>query len=256
VSDFSNFRAIYDVMTDEVLRSRHQFFPDHLKNWFETIDTTRGVSELVSNLELSVDFKSWFENAQKSHTGMAGSGKLDWPKDREQRLGMQLALFRAMSRDEVDPITFCLNFLFSGTNLNDNISGLTDQLFRPMACDLRRYLEEHAKTAEGQIPASDRIVKLDHNNPKYIDLINALDDVQNALEAINDYDDAEDKDQRLTEISAGKTLLQSVRVRAEATRIVLGNALRYLARKFVDTAVGKAAGIAIKALCAYFGFTI
>ena len=47
VSDFSNFRADYDELTDEVNRARHQFLSDHLTNWFEHIDDTPQVADVV-----------------------------------------------------------------------------------------------------------------------------------------------------------------------------------------------------------------
>jgi hypothetical protein len=43
---FTNFRAVYDDLTDDVMPARHQFLPDHLRNWSRQIDETPSVSSI------------------------------------------------------------------------------------------------------------------------------------------------------------------------------------------------------------------
>ena len=69
---------------------------------------------------------------------------------------------------------------------------------------------------------------LDHNQPEYVDAKEALREVEHAIRAANDYDSPEDREQRLAEIRAGHTLLNSARVRAEALIAVVYRALKYL----------------------------
>ena len=56
--DFANFRAIYDDLTAEVDRSRYQFLPDHLANWFNTLDTTSRVAAIVKRLQSGAEFRA------------------------------------------------------------------------------------------------------------------------------------------------------------------------------------------------------
>jgi len=127
---------------------------------------------------------------------MAGSGQLRWPKDREQRLGMQLQLFR---------------------------------------------------------PASDRVVRLDHNSPNYIGAKEALETLERLLQETNDYPDPEDKEQKIAEISAARRLLQAVRVRVKAILAVVGAALLYFGSAFVTGGIGTAAKIAWEHILALLG---
>lgn len=92
--NFANFRAVYDDMTGEVLRSHVQFLADHLANWFRTLDTTAEIALEIRELQASVDFESW---KAEMETSMQLQRPLTWPKEPEKRLGMQLMLFRSVA---------------------------------------------------------------------------------------------------------------------------------------------------------------
>jgi hypothetical protein len=240
--NFVNFRAVFHDLTDEVLRSSGSFLKDHLSNWFEQVDETPGVGPLIRSLEANLDFEQWKTEREESIQSMAGSGELRWPKGREHRLGMQLQLFRRIAEDRLDAFDFSSNYMGRGADLDEQISLFTDQVFRPMARDLRRFLEERlAEAREDEFPASDRIVRLDHNSARYKDAMDALEALERVLKEANDYPDAEDKDQKIAEVSAARRLFQSVRVRVGAVVSLLGTGLVYLATKFATTGIGEAA---------------
>jgi hypothetical protein len=46
--DFANFRAVYDDLTQEVMRAYVQFLADHISNWFRTLDTTSEVAPICA----------------------------------------------------------------------------------------------------------------------------------------------------------------------------------------------------------------
>jgi hypothetical protein len=224
--NFVNFRALYDDLTDEVMRSSEAFLKDHLANWFEHIDETPAVGALIQSLEAGLDFDKFKEEREATIQSMAGSGQLRWPKGREQRLGMQLQLFRRIAEDKLDAFDFSRNYMGRGVDVDEQIRLFEDQVFRPMARDLRRFLEERlAETSEAEVPASDRVVRLDHNSPKYIGAKEALETLERLLQETNDYPDPEDKEQKIAEISAARRLLQAVRVRVKAILAVVGAAL-------------------------------
>lgn len=108
---------------------------------------------------------------------------------------------------------------------------------------------------EAAVPASDRYVELDHNSPEFREATEAVRAVIERVRSDNEYNatDPEDKQQRLAELEAGSTLLKSIRVRAAAVTAVLVPPLRYLAKKFLDTAIGKAASIAVTAVMKLLG---
>jgi len=63
MNDFTNFRAVYDDLTDEVAGASYQFLPDHLRNWFDRLDGTPQVAAIVGRLQHGLDFDGWVQQA-------------------------------------------------------------------------------------------------------------------------------------------------------------------------------------------------
>jgi hypothetical protein len=248
--DFANFRSNYDFYTDEVMQSRVQFMAEHLANWFRTLDTTSTVAPIVQRLQSGLDFQKWKQEQEAAARGMGGD--LTWPKDPEQRLGMKLLLFRAAAdADSADGIAW-FGFQFipaSDSDINNAARRFVEQVFGPMARELRKYLEDRISGA----PAADRIVPLNHNQPAYQEAMEALEKLEKAIVEANDYPDAEDKDQRVAEVSATRRLLQSARVRVGAVMGIIVSTVTYLAAHFVGTAIDTASGTVIEKLTALLG---
>jgi histidinol-phosphate/aromatic aminotransferase/cobyric acid decarboxylase-like protein len=156
-------------------------------------------------------------------------------------------LFSTAGPEEIS--NFGFSYFRTGRDVNDNAHSVIEQVFKPMARELRRYLEQEVS----KVPAADRVVRLDHNSAPYRDAIDALEKLEKVLREANDYPDGEDKDQRIAEVSATRRLLQSVRVRVTAVVAVIGSGLTYLATHFVGTAIDTASHSVIEQLTALFG---
>lgn len=99
--------------------------------------------------------------------------------------------------------------------------------------------QEHDKTQTGNqnflagesVPASNRVVSLDHNSPPYIEAVEALNYVMETVRGDNEYGnrDPEDKEQQLSALSAGCKLLESSRVAFGMIEAVVMKTLLYLA---------------------------
>jgi hypothetical protein len=107
----------------------------------------------------------------------------------------------------------------------------------------------------GVAPAADRYVPLNHNSAAYRDAIESLDRVYEAVRRDNGYGelDPEDREQRLRELEAGKTLFQAPRIGVAAAKTLVVATLVYLAAKFGDATIGIAAEAAINAVRALLG---
>ncbi len=241
MSDFSNFRAVYDELTDEVVRARHQFVADHLRNWFEHLDDTPPVLLIVSRLQSGLNFPEWYKQQKTTVRSMVGSGRLQYPEETEKSLGMRLLLFREFAEGRMETHRFAIDFVYSRNDLNDLSRGVIEQLFEPMARELRRLLE---RELESGIPAANRIVRLDHNSVSYREAMAALDALKEFLRQSNDFPNAEEKEQALAEVTATKTLLEAVQVRLVSVLTVLRPAVKYVAKTFANTGVSKAAAFA------------
>lgn len=249
---FFNFRAVFDDQIDSISNANHQFFADHLRNWYSTLDETPVIKDVIAQLQSGVDIQKFLDEADKTGGSFVGSKRLAWPAERDKRLGMQLLLFREMAEQRIEAWQFAVNYTYAGKGLNENVRELVRQIFLPFVRDLRRYLEQASENSPS-IPAADRVVRLNHNSPQYQEAIVALETLERVLRETNDYPDAEEKEQNTAEISAGRRLLQSARVRVAALGLVLGPALEYLTKKFFDVSLGKAAGVAYDAIVALLG---
>jgi hypothetical protein len=255
VSDFSNFRAVYDELTDEVNRARYQFLPDHLRNWFEHMDDTPQVAEIVRRLQAGQDLDAWYKQAESTRGSFVGSGALQWPEGKEKALGMKLLMFRACAEKKLEAAMIGYAFVYVGSNINDNAHAVIEQIFMPMASELRRYLErEVAKLPTNpSIPASDRVVSLDHNKPEYQEAVESLDRLVKTIKESNDYADIEEREQRIAEVSAARLLMDAVRVRIEPLVSLLRPIVIQFATELKDNLVAIAVTATVAALTALFG---
>jgi len=244
--DFANFRAVYDELTDEVNRAKYQFLPDHIANWFRTLDTTPRVAAIIKRLESGVDYREWRHKLTRG----VGQTRIEWPTDPEQALGIKLTLFRNFTVGGPDDIgTFGFSFLRVGRNINDNAHAVVEQIFMPMARELRRYLERELS----EVPAADRVVKLDHNSAPYQELLDRLAQLEEALRASNEYQNVVEKEQRIAEVSASHRLLQATQVRVQALATLLGPVVTQFTTKVKDNLITAAALAVSAAIIALLG---
>lgn len=255
--DVDEFFDDFDHYTREVSLARHQDFSRVLRQWFQTFEVAR--EPLLSRIRWLRDLlpEGKLENdIIVQGRGMAGSGKLNWPDNLEHRLSGQLQLLETLTEREDSAWQFARGFFPGGSrDLNSMLAQLVRHLFEPHARELRRYLERNAdkpviETQADEIPASNRIVRIDHNSQGYSDADGALTDVETKLQQVNE-GDPDDKERAIAEISASRRLLQATKVRVGALAALLGTTLIWIASQFAETAVGKAAEWAIQKLIEY-----
>jgi hypothetical protein len=244
--------ALDDVqaLMNETASSDAQFFPQNLQKLFDLIDEEPALKAVMKQIEAKADFEAWYSGQGKDEGSAYGS--LKWPRNRDQALGIQISLFRAMAEERVDPTDFASTFISTSPRYDDMIAELSQQVFSPMADGLmRRFIREASETEHVAVPAADRTVSLTDNQPAFTELAAALDKLETELAGSNVFHDPDDKAQRVAEISAGKRLLQSPRARLGALFATLGVALNYLAKTFFETGVGDAASWAWEKLVAF-----
>ncbi|MEX0810515.1 MAG: hypothetical protein WD044_17470 [Dongiaceae bacterium] len=116
--------------------------------------------------------------------------------------------------------------------------------------------ENGGATFADLVPASDRIVSLDHNSRDYRAAIEALDRVVDEVRRSNEYAawNLGDRDRRLADLSAGSALLGEKRVSSNRVRWILGATLMFLAEEFAGAPIGEAAQYAWTQLKSLMGF--
>ena len=258
IEAMSGFFEDYDDASSDVIAANHKFLAERLRTWLQTIDSNHIVSPVVRNLESLVDFDKWYADQSTSVGSMVGSGTLKWPVDRDASLGLHLSLLRAISTDKIDWVYFAMNFLACGTHYDDMISTIASQIFTVANRELRKKLvrPDTYATPEDEIPAADRVVRRDDNISAFNEATSATQDVVSAFEGNNDYSNFEEKQRLIAEIVAGKDLLSTLEVRVRAIWATVWSALKYLAKKVVDTALSKLILLAIIKLAALFNFVV
>lgn len=119
-----------------------------------------------------------------------------------------------------------------------------------MAAVLAYERLEEFEDLGSQVPASDRMVRLDHNGLEYLAATSALERLIDVVRESNSYREAEPEDQerRLAELEAGRRLLGSGLVSVATMKAAVIGTITYLATKFIDAPIGEAATVAWTAL--------
>lgn len=103
--------------------------------------------------------------------------------------------------------------------------------------------------SDSNIPASDRVVTIDHNSDAYSEALANLEKLIKAVRETNDYpSDQEDREQKIAELTAGRHLITATRVRIQAAKALLEPTLRWFMEKFSGAIVSQLASAAWKAI--------
>jgi hypothetical protein len=87
------------------------------------------------------DFDGWLATANSTIGSMVGSGTLEWPPSRPERVAMQIALCRAIVNKTVRFLDFLHNFMYSGRDLAGHVDGFATKLLNPLVRDIARLTE-------------------------------------------------------------------------------------------------------------------
>ena len=105
------------------------------------------------------DFDAWLARTQGSIKSMVGSGVLEWPESRPERIAMQIALCRALADQTVRFLDFLHNFMYTGSDLAGHVACFATKLLQPLVRDIER-LTDHRQIppilfeAMGTLPPS------------------------------------------------------------------------------------------------------
>ncbi|RUW52406.1 hypothetical protein EN851_31465 [Mesorhizobium sp. M8A.F.Ca.ET.208.01.1.1] len=255
--DVDEFFDDFDHYANEVSAARHQDFARILKQWFQTLE--HAPEPLRSRLAWLREYLPAGQLEKEvivQGRGMVGSGKLNWPDDLEYRLSGQLQLLDALTEKEDSAWQFAFGFFpGGGNNINATLNQLVEHFFQPHVRELRRYLVKNAEkpiTRPEAVPASDRLVRLDHNQPEYLATIDAIAVAESAAVASNEIL-PEDRERIKFELDAGILLLKASSARIDAIEAVLIRALRWLSSNFAGAALGIAAEHALQVVLKLIG---
>ena len=247
----------YDEIGHRVSMARERDFARVLRTWFACLDEAPDI--ITGEIRRLEALRSWdivHSEVVNSGGSMVGSGRLEWPDGKEYRLGGQLLLLRKLASEEIQTMNFSLDYFYSGVNnIDSHVHEMATQLFEPHAAELRRRLEdvlEDAITDDVYVPASDRVVTLDHNEDSFRRAVDALEETLTYLRQNNEID-PEDKARIELELESGLQLIRGSKTRLHAAGVVLVGALKWLVDRFASSMVGIAAAKAFTAVRVVLG---
>lgn len=227
----------FNELSEDVESSNYQMFAVNVQRWLDFIDSHALVALHLAAWERRANFPAWYAALDPE------SGDLKWPSNSLERLGIHLGLLRTVGSGELRVYNFTLSFFYTQGDFNLQVHQFVQHVFRPFRRELSRTLQkidlfEPPAVDEADIPASDRVVTLDHNSAPYRELIDALERLETAIARVNDYPAPEMQERQATEIAAGKRLLSAHRVRLSAVWAVLRVSLQWLIKQFAEKEIG------------------
>lgn len=87
-----------------------------------------------------VDLESFLAASASTQGSMVGSGRLNWPEDEENRLGLVLLMIQKFADDPDSMIDLGHTYFYSGSKVIAGIHAVTGQVIVPFARDYRSYV--------------------------------------------------------------------------------------------------------------------
>lgn len=136
-----SFADLDDVIAD-LKHASYDAAQSILKRLFLALDE-EPLATFVSTSLPAGNFNAWWEHTSKTPRGMAGSGTLEWPLTRPDRVWMQIELARRLANGTIDLINFTHDFTnpYPSRKLTDHVSKLCAVVLEPMVRDLKRLAE-------------------------------------------------------------------------------------------------------------------
>jgi hypothetical protein len=108
------------------------------------------------------------------------------------------------------------------------------------------------------VPASDRIVKINHNSTEYKKIVDGLSEVSEAARTSNSLslENVDEKDQHIAEIEAGKKLMEAPQADARLVDRLVIPALKWILAKAAETVLNNIVTALIALIVLFFGLSL
>lgn len=99
-----------------------------------------------------IDFNLWWQQTKNSYPGsMVGSGVLNWPNTRDERVALQILLCRALVAGDIDFLDFTMRYCYPGSNqLSDHVREFARMILIAMLRDITRLSEKSRAAADSR----------------------------------------------------------------------------------------------------------
>lgn len=260
--DLDEFLEEYDDFTRQVQGGDYNIFPSRLSQWMHLIDEEDAdVSQHIRWLRTRPGADEAYTSLVHFKGGMSDS-VLNIPPDRLDRLSAQLLLFSDLNSGKVKFLDFS-HALFYDRNVNASLGKMIDGLFTPFASELRRYIKRNFDEPVPEfdtidpkeniiVPASDRLVTINHNAPQIIELTELLSNIEEDIRGRNDIDPGI-RSVALSELRASKEILEADSARVGVIQTLVLGCLIWIGTQIAEYAASSLLTGAETLIKAYFG---
>lgn len=140
------FRDIENVIVD-LCDSHSSSFERHIQKLARYLHTP-GLEPITIGLTEGVEIDTWIAEGRSAGGQMVGTGRLRWPSERREELGIVLALIDKFSQDANSALHFCKYFCYVDNNYTNNLQNLTKTILVPFARDYIEYVKSTTGTPE------------------------------------------------------------------------------------------------------------
>lgn len=152
--DTTIFRRIENTV-DDLKWADMQSFGRHVKKLSQLLHSEE-LEPITGELAALVDLPAWLEAGKATQGSMIGSASLDWPTDRREELGMNIALIDYFAEDPDRAWDFAHTFFYTGGKVTPELQNLAAQVVVPFARDFIDFVKEETGSGEpAQLPVRD-----------------------------------------------------------------------------------------------------
>lgn len=261
------FLKEYDKLTKNVNESRKDNFPVNLVKWFDYLENSNIVlvKFVIARFMRSPNYDAMYSRFTVYITLSDSDPFIKQIK--EARRVLDQVQRRSEIWNDFELVKATLEEIKRGVFNVDNFSPDNQYLlkFKNFSDGLREIFEKSLGITEAdpnvdrgeqrEIPASDRIVKINHNAPEYQKIIEKLEELEASISKSNSIEN-EDKDRFQAELKAGEGILKGKTARIEVIKTLLVKGLKYIIEHVADVAIVVTAEYLLKLIFQYFGLTV
>lgn len=258
------FLKEYDKITKNVTQNNKVNFQVKLLKWFDYLQYSN-IALVKFIIDELMKYSNCFKFSKLAHEDLKSSDPFMEEKLEALRLLDKI-------RHKHNFITDFLLLKSTYYNFQEKLvisNGIVDIYYLPKFENVSKNLREIFKkslgitdgdpTVDGDeqrgIPASDRIVKINHNAPEYQEIIEKLEELEASIRKSNSIEN-EDKDRLQAELKAGEGILKGKTARIEVIKTLLVKGLKYIIEHVANAAIAVTAEYLLKLICQYFGLTV
>lgn len=124
----------------DLQQSDYDTYGRPLKRLARTLESSE-LKSITDKLKANVDFDAFMAGADKGGS-FVGTARLNWPTDREEELGLALALIERGAKNPEWFFDFAYNYYHGGSKYILSIRKITSSVIIPFGRDFKRYLEQ------------------------------------------------------------------------------------------------------------------